>query len=284
MNKPHNLTEEQVPIKHSDKCDLLIHLGLNNISYAIIDKNQGQLKFISDSIIHEVDEYISIIHRLDNLRESSIILQQNFNKVKISIETAAFTFIPDELFSKDLLKEYGRFISLEPGSEFNVSTISSCGIKNIFQFDFELIKELNARFKNPLIINSVDCFIESTSHIAGKNNSTQLFLNFQENAFEAVYYKSGRLIFYNKFDFATPDEFNYFLLNIIQQSDIDIRNTDIQVSGKIEQSGELRSRIEKYFAGINFAGISNMVKVSSTVESPFSEHKHFSLISLSLCE
>jgi hypothetical protein len=284
MNNTINLTDEQFQLQHSDKCDLLIHLGSRNIAFAIIDKSQQQLKVLTDKPVHENDQHIPLIRRLDNLRESSLVLQQKFRRVKISVETPAFTFIPQELYSKDLLEQYDHFIRPEEGTELKISTIYSGGIKNITAIDSVLIKELNARFTQPLIFSSIHPFIESTLQIAKKDSSTQLFFNFDENAFEAAYYEKGKFSFYNKFEYETADEFNYFLLNIIQQLSIDLKNTALQLSGKIEHEDELVDRLEKYFDEINFAGIFHLVKVPSTIASQASLHNYFSLISLGLCE
>lgn len=279
-----NLTDEQFQLHHSEKCDLLIHLGSRNIAFAIIDKSQQQLKVLTDKPVYENDQHIPLVRRLDNLRELTLVLQQKFRKVKISVETPAFTFIPQELYSKDLLEEYGHFIKFADGTELKISTIYSAGIKNITAIDTLLIKELNSRFNQPLIFSSIHPFIESTLQIVKKDSSTQLFLNFCEAAFEAAYYEKGKFIFYNKFEFATADEFNYFLLNIIQQLNVDLKNTAVQLSGKIEHEDELVDRMEKYFDEINFAGIFHLVKVPSIIASQASLHNYFSLISLGLCE
>ncbi|WP_026899208.1 DUF3822 family protein [Daejeonella oryzae] len=282
MNNTLHFTDEQFQVQHSDKCDLLLHLGSNSIAYSIIDQN-NQLVILRNHP-RKNDEHISAINNLDNIRESSDYLQLNFRKIKISLETPEFTFIPQELYSEDLLNDYLQFIKPASGSEAKASAIEKAGLINLTAIDSELTKELKQRFHNPLIVSSIDPYIESTSQIAKESNSSILFLNFQKSAFEAAHYKEGNFIFYNRFEFTTEDEFNYFLLNIIEQLNLDVQHTNIQLTGDIDFNNQLTERISKYFHEISLGEVPHILKESWSLATNEGLHTYFSLLSLSLCE
>jgi len=278
-NDPINFTDEHFQRQNSVSCDLLIHLDADSYSYAIIDKEQNSLKALVKKYFGQITDTFSAFDRLEILKAENDDVNLPFTRVKISVETKAFTFVPSELYSAADLPKYSKFIGAEPESGFLTADLKPFGIKNITAVDADLEVNLRNAFRNPIICSQATPFILGVFTLLDTANRKQLFLNFSRNCFEAVVIKDNSLEFYNTFEISNADEFNYFILNLIGQFNID-RNLAVTLSGEINEQNELYERLQKYFEHLLFAE-SALTETVSSIPAP---QRFFTLLSLRLCE
>lgn len=269
--------------QQSSKCDLLIHISSTRIAYAILDIVQEQIKVLFETPLTFEDEKTSVLERLDHMLDGDKRLKFHFRKTKFSIDTFKFTFIPQEIYSDKNLKEYTKFISPNIVSDTKVSHIKTAKIKNIFAIEPSLTSELSSRFNKPSIFSQANPFIEGVFKISKKDINTQLFLNVEPECFEAALLLNGKFHFYNFFDCRNADEFNYYLLAIIEQFGLNKTPTTITLSGQINENDDYYNRIQKYSDKVEFADIKHLISHPENFKNT-SPHHYFSLISLNLCE
>jgi hypothetical protein len=279
INDPINFRDEHFQPHQSPSCHLLIHLDTDSYSYAIIDQAQNQLKALVKNYFGEKTESFSTFDRLEILKAENENIGLDFGKVKISVETRAFTFVPDELYSDADLSKYSKFIGVEPDTALLTADISAFGIKNVTAVERELDSILTNAFPESLIVSQANSFLAGVAKLAKGGNESQLYLNTNIDTFEAAVIKNGSLDFYNIFEVSNADEFNYFLVNLINQLNID-RNLPVFLSGEIQAGDEQFQRVQKYFATLNFAN-NDLLNQATGVRNP---HRLFSLASLDLCE
>ncbi|MGB4775759.1 MAG: DUF3822 family protein [Daejeonella sp.] len=282
MNKTIYLIDENFQSQHSGKCDLLIQINADSIFYAIVDKGQDQLRVLVQADFNDNTPKASVIDVIDKLLQTEAHLKYYFRKVKISVQTFKFTFIPAELYIADNIPDYAKFIKPAMETDVIVNDIKSFHIKNAFLIPTNLQNKLNSGFHKPQILSQANSFIEGARKIHS-DTSNELFLNIQSKSFEAAILNDNKLLFYNIFEYQNADEFNYFLLTVLQNLNIDVNQTLITLSGEIKQSDEVYKRIEKYFANLIFAD-SKLLSNQSDLFSEIPSHSIFPLLSLNLCE
>src|SRR4051812_36528729 len=112
MNTPKiHLTEHNFQSQHSGKCNLLIKISKQRLSYAIVDQGNDQLKALFDSPVGDPNEIKTLI-------QNDPFLKFHFHKIKISVEPSKFTFIPREIYSEPDVDSYSLFI--QPGAHSDV--------------------------------------------------------------------------------------------------------------------------------------------------------------------
>jgi hypothetical protein len=268
-----HLIDPNFQSQHSGKCNLLIRISKKRLSYAIVDQGHDELKVLFDSPVEK---------DLKTLLDNDPFLKFHFHRVKISVESLKFTFIPKDIYSESDLDSYTHFIHPGRNSDILVKDIRSAKIKNITAFDKYLGKELLSSFTNPHIFNQANPLIESVLKHYRNAAETVLVLQFNSDSFEALIMKNNNFQYYNLFYIDSPDELNYFLLAIIR--DFEIKNTDVVIlSGDISENEEYYMRIQKYFSNISFAD-SKKLSLHSDIFKDIPDHQFFSLISLNLCE
>lgn len=283
MNKLLYLIDDNFQSQQAAKCDLLVHIGLETFQYAVIDKGRDQIKALAEFEIPTVHSQSELLSAIEDLPESSREFKFSFNRIKISFDTFHYTFIPQELYQEDNEKEYAKFIRPALESDVLVNTIHSTNIKNIIAIDSQFKEALNRIFHKPRIFNQASSFIEGIKKTHSKDQASSLFIDVNSIHIQIAWLMNSELLFYNIFDCINPDEFNYYLLNVLEQLAIDAEQTQVVLSGKIIPEDDFYQRVHKYFNRIDFADARLLVKYPERYEN-VSSQTYFSLISLDLCE
>lgn len=277
MNLSENidLSEPNFQSQHATKCDLLIKITNNNFSFAIVDQMHDQVKALFDADFNSHAELTVILE--------NPLFNHFFRKIKIAIYTDKFSFIPSEVFSDSNVSAYAALINKTDDEKLIVSTIKGIHVKNIFSINAVLYGLLLTRFPAGIFLSQVDPLVASALKTVFKPMETQLLLNINANVFEAMVLKGKSLLFYNIFTRENADEFNYYLLFIIQQLALDPQKTPITISGKLTDADEIYQRVNKYFITISFAQTSKFINFPQLFEH-IPAHRYFSLFGLNVCE
>ncbi|MGV3686878.1 MAG: DUF3822 family protein [Daejeonella sp.] len=283
MNKLLYLSTSEVQSQLAVKCNLLVHIGMDTIRYAITDAFGTDLQVLAEYDTGKPESPSELIKVIESLPESSKQFKYSFNKVKVSYDTFNYTFIPADLYEQDDEEVYAKFIRSEENTEVLVTNIRTADIKNVSAIDSKLHQSISRIFHNPKIFNQASPFVEGTKKTLGTDRDSALFIDFSAGQFQVAYLKTSKLEFYNIFEFANPDEFNYYLLHIIESLSLETGETKVIVSGKVSDTGEVYKRTQKYFPSMGFADANLLMKHSERFEDvPL--HTYFSLIALDLCE
>lgn len=282
MNKLFYLSDDEVQSQLAAKCNLLVHIGLETFQYAVTDAVRDHIKVLAEFEIPVLTSLAELIKAIENLPESAKLFKYRFNKVKVSYDTFNYTFVPSELYLPDDDSEYGKFVKPSENSKLLVNHIRSGSIKNIGSIDSDLHDTLNRIFHAPRICNQASSFVEGMKKLAGSNRES-FFIDVKPRHIQTGVLKNSELIFYNIFECVNADEFNYYLLAIIEQLGIETGQAHVFLSGNISEADEFYERTRKYFSQISFTDTRNLIKYGEKLEKVPS-HTYFSLISLDLCE
>lgn len=270
-----HLTDPGFQQQHSGKCDLLLKITPSRVSYAVIDQGQDQIKVLFD------DEIVSGLSNLKQLFLNEPLFNSHFHKVKISVETCKFTFIPASLYNEANLTDYAQFIEGVISNLF-VSDIRGPQVKNIFAVDEGIRNLLIEKFSGHKLTSSAAPLIDAVMKFYAESESL-LFLHFNSGSFEAVILQGKKLQLYNVFQIETVDDFNYFLLLLLEKLAVKPQDIIPVISGNITVLDENYSRMQKYFQHIKFADSGLLINKSDILKQ-IPPHRFFSLIALNLCE
>ncbi len=283
MNKLFYLSDDEVQSQLAAKCNLLVHIGLETFQYAVIDAVRDQIKVLAEFEMPAMNNLNERVKAIENLPESTKLFKYTFNKIKVSFDTFNYTFVPAELYHHDDEGEYGKFVSAGEHSKTLINHIRSVSIKNIGSIDYELNATINRTFHSPIIFNQASSFVEGIKKISGSTMEPCLFIDIQSRHIQAGVLKNSELAFYNIFECISADEFNYYLLSLIEELDMDAKQTQVFLSGNVSEGDEIYERLRKYFNYLNFADTRQLIRYGEKLEK-VPPHTYFSLISLDLCE
>lgn len=284
MIKLLHLVDDGFQSQTAAKCDLLIHIGIETLQYAIIDKVRDELTVLAEYKLPAIHNLNDLIRTVEELPESSREFKYPYNKIRISFDSYKFTFIPEALYENEYDQEYAKFINQSSADLVLTNTIYSANIKNLFAINSNFLTSLNQIFQNPRIFNQASPFIEGIKKNYSDKNNTCLIVDCHSKHIQIACLKSSELVFYNILECLNADEFNYFLLNTIETLGLDTDATQVIISGKVtSDEDEYYRRLQKYFNKLTFADSRLIVNHPGMFDN-VSPQTYFSLISLDQCE
>lgn len=283
MNKLLYLSDDDVQSQLAAKYDLLVNVGLETFQYAIIDNARAEVKVLAEFEIPNGSNSQDLIKAIEDLPEGSRQFKYSYNSVKLSFYTSQYTFIPSDLYLESNQQDYGKFLGLNSNSEILNSSIRSSQIEVVLAIDTEFSSDLKRIFNKPKIYNQAGPFLEGTIKCLKREDDLVCFIDVQSGNFQVALFKDFSLEFHNCFEYANADEFNYYLLNLIQSLEMEVKKLPVVLSGKVFKTDEIYLRIGKYFENICFNDSENLTKYSEKLEGVL-PHTFLTLFSLNLCE
>ena len=117
--------------------------------------------------------------------------------------------------------------------------------------------------------------------IAEKITASTLILDFTVASFTALYLKDNQVVFQQAYEIADSEEFNYYLLLMINQLIINTTETAVQLSGIVHENDDKYNCILKYFKQLSFISIQGNLDQQVLDDMP--AHYYSSLLALDLC-
>ena len=264
--------------EEAEKSDLLLHLGLTNACFAIVNGESNQVKMIADVNVKADSE-----SALRDLVQEFNYLTFNYQTVKISFDTFNFTFVPQSLYENSMIPEYGKLVH-SPDTDFIIiNRIPAAALVNVIAARRSFHKALQDMFYQPKIYGQVSPFLNGARRASQANAFYNVFVGVKPSAFEISIVKEDGLVFYNLFEFHGAEELNYFLLVVLKNFELTPRNSFLTLLGNIDENDHLFAIFKKYFRQVIFADSSLMINLPQSLRN-ISTHKYYSLLSLQLCD
>lgn len=258
----------------AEDCDLLLKITPDSLSYAIIDKNSKQLKAVYDE-----QECTNVPQALSGRLKNDSYLGLPFKEIKAAVHTENSINIPNELFTAENLDQYAKFFTEEQSANLYTRPFNTFGFTSIFtlqQFTEELLTAA---------LNNYKLYTQNAPVLAMavQNNQQALLLDFTASSFNAAYTQNSKLIFQHYYQTDNAEEFNYYLLLIISQLNINTSNTPVYLSGIVNEGNACYQCVQKYFDDIRF-NLPPAADIDQRILDDMPAHYYSSLLALDLCE
>ncbi|PRY51459.1 uncharacterized protein DUF3822 [Arcticibacter pallidicorallinus] len=263
--------------EQAGSCELLIKHNKHKLSYAIRNIQSNELYVIYDASISG-----SMEEAFTGLTAQNEYLNQSFGQVKVSSETFNFVFIPTELYAESSSSSFKNFVQSTKPTRTCTNAMLDGKVQAVSAVEDSVVAPLKKKFSNAVVYSQAEAFIESALKGSANESGLRAFIQFNSGSFEMVIVSDGEFVFYNIFSFENADDFNYYLLLIKQQFELQPA-TPVLLAGEIEKYSELYKRIARYFQNIRFCDSTSIVKHPDSFKL-LPSHQFFSLLSMSLCE
>lgn len=250
-------------------CTLLVNIGLDHISYAIIRNDDNFVHVVFDE-----QECESPVQQFSQRVKTDAYLHLPFLHVKIGAYTDNLIHIPNDLYRESNLSDQAQFFAGLPGPHVYQHQHEKFDLTTIFSLPKALDTLLAEHFPDA----SLSTFVQLDT--GGDGNTLQL--NFSAGSFSAVYTENHQLIFEKVYEISTVEEFNYYLLLIINQLSINTSSTLVNLSGIVHQDDERFQCIAKYFPKVSFAKLDQRIKQEILEDMP--AHYYVNLLAHYTCE
>jgi len=246
---------------------LLLKITNDSFSYAVVDQDSEQVKVIFDQ---QACDDLPLV--LQAAFASDRYLSQSYSSIKAAIHTSHFVFIPNEWFNADDLSLYANFL----GSDGKIYS------KQHEHLGFNTVFSLEETIQQKLPENAV-VYPHSSPLLALFNQLTgdALLIDFTASSFNVLFAKDKKINFQNHYSAETSEEFNYFLLLIMEQLSL-TESVPVYLQGIINEDDNYYNTLLKYFNNLYFFLPAEKQHCELLADMP--KHYFSGLLALSLCE
>jgi len=259
--------------KTSINCNLLVKLGINSFSYAIIDKEKNKVVAVYDE--QECDD---VPTKLRERLKNDSYLALTFSEVKIAVYSENTISLPHAIFNDDQLELATSFFSPSHSENLYTNTHPNFGLNSVFSFSKitdELIHQSLATSKK---YHPNDGLLKLAEHV----EDTALLLDFTAGSLHLLYLKDKCVIFQHGYEIENQEELNYYILLLIHQLKIDPHHTIVYISGIIHEGDEKYNLLKQYFDTLTFLNLPNS-GLDQQVLDDMPTHYYTSLLTLDQC-
>lgn len=253
-------------------CNLLLKITNDSFSYAIINQDSKNLEAIYDE-----QDCRNVANKLKSKIKNDPYLNYPYKTVKIAVSTSNCITVPNELYNAKDLNAYTNFFSGDISKTLHIKNNAAFDFTSIFNLKQSLENELDNHFKiTSKHEQSMPVLILAEAIENG------LLFEFTSLSFTVIQITNNKLIFKNNFEIENGNEFNYYLLLLIKQLQIDFKQTPVFLSGIINENDQNYNILQKYFEQLQFSLPQNK-EIDCSILEDMPAYYYGSLLAIDLC-
>lgn len=264
-------TSEDFDIARLVNYRLLIRAGRRLHALAVID-TKNHLQLLSTFSVNDMSKQVTDI------------LSLPFYEVRIATAQNAFTFIPEEVYDENHLDDYASYLPAQQHTDrISITGIPHLGVKNIHIINRLGGSMLIDRFPQAKIYPYVHVLLNSAAVQLTRKRGAAIGIDLYEQSLSLSYFDAGKFVYFNDFEVLNIDDFNFYLLSLINSFNIDIAGLDFFVSGDISHADSFHNCLLKYSEKVTFADIKKLIGVTFPESLADHQHRFLSLLGLNIC-
>lgn len=263
-NDHNNYHDNNFNLNEAPGYALLLQVRAASFDYAIIGENR-LLAYVQNT---SIDEFV-------NPKHLKSLLSANYKKVIAGLPATGLTLIPNSLYGDDHAAGYARFLDVREDEKVLVQQLDSDN-KIIYKTNAAIISAVE-KFGLQNAVYTAKGWIKAIADSYPAND--KLFLELGDGNAQFLYFSSGKLRFYNTFEFKNPDELVYFAALVCEELNLNNQDITLVLSGNISAGDAQMNRLKDFYPKVEL----NDLRVAELPDR-VAPHKILSLMALSLCE
>jgi hypothetical protein len=249
----YSFIDEVFDSTHVSRYQLILQIGLQGLSIAVNEKAKNKWIGLEVFNFQNLYSFEELISTWDVLLKQSKLISNKYKSVVCLIVNNNSTLVPEPLFEEGSERMYLTFnVPLQWNEFVLVDTIKSINAKNMFALTLELKSKLDSTFNNLSYRHYSSVLIESLILQNKNKTNKKLYVHIQQAHFEAILIEGKNLLFYNTFNYQSPEDFIYYLLFVCEQLQLNPENVEAVVLGEVEKSSGIIALIQKYIRTVTF--------------------------------
>ena len=256
---------------------LSIQVSLNGLSFCILNKENNLIEYYKSFQFEKKLNPGDVLDRLQHQFNTENDLQQSFSNVKVIHDNELSALVPKPLFNEDYLADYLKFNAKILRSDYitfdEITANDSVNVYvpyvNINNFIYDKFGEFEYNHFSTLVIQTILNLEKNTS---GK----KMFAHLSTNHFELIVTDNGQLELYNTVEYATKEDFIYYILFTAEQLEMNPEEFALVIIGDLTEEDELFQIAFKYVRDVAIFEDQGNLTLADKIDA--SCLKHFVLI------
>ena len=181
--------------------------------------------------------------KLNGVSFSDVVLVHN----RLEMALVPSSIYKPELSSTILETIHGDLIPLE----IIVDDVHQWELHNIYGWKPELLTLISSKFPQVRNIQFSTAALRSLFKTLSFEKEQWMKVYFYKNAFHLLVLKDNQLQLSQTFNFETPQDIIYHLLNVVDRLKLDLASISVEVSGLLDTQSETWSEFNKFFVTVS---------------------------------
>ncbi len=201
----------------------------------------------------QVYNFETVVELFDVLLKESKILLHKYKSVSCLLLNSQSTIVPTPLFQEADKQTYLKFnTTLDNQEEVLADDIKMLDAKNVFALPVALKNKLSSVYPTINYYHFSSVLIDSLL-VQNKNKpNKKLVVYIQQGVFQTIVIEGKNLLFYNTFNYHTPEDFIYYLLFVCEQLQLNPETIETLLLGELEKSSAYYAIAYKYIRNLKF--------------------------------
>lgn len=233
--------------KHTHQ--LLLQVSPQRFSFIVKEISSGKVcNFASEALSNnELTE-----EQLDKIFLRYPELLEKYSEILVLHDNSFNTFVPQAYFNEDDLGVYLQYnIKVFSTDFFAFDELPQLEMNNVYvpyvNINNYLIDKFGAFTYQNINTGLVDFVLNKST----SNSETEVFVHVQKEHFEIIAAQNGKLMLFNSFEYATEQDFIYYILFVFEQLQLNPENTKLNLLGQINENDKLFKQAYTFIRNVN---------------------------------
>lgn len=256
FSKQVGIKDETFHVSHADS--YVLHIIVDELSsflLSVFDQQRNKFILLYSFFPKKkcIDSQQFVFFLNDVLLHHPELTKRKFKETHLTVSNSFSTFIPSALYlEEDKIKYFSLNHNIKADENIYSDYIRVLDAYAIYSFEQRILDFFQTNFQ-PLQIHHISTILVQNILIENKNRqSAGLFAHVKPEHFELIMIKEHKLVFYNRFNYKTAEDFIYYILFVCEQLHLNPENTELQLLGEIEKKSAIYSLLYKYMRNVKF--------------------------------
>ena len=234
---------------NTEHADLYLEIKPGGVAYIILDNNTCIALATYHFPLDASDAMV--VESIHGLIKDQPVLQERFKNVYIIYGYPQSVLVPNELMNGQDNETMLNLVFGDVGEGVIRSEyMPRHQIHNVYRVPAQVDAVVSRYFEQAAFTHLFSLLPDVI-----KSTGTHLYCIFDPGQLTAMLLKNGKLQLVQNYDYKTPDDVAYQLLNICERFDVDLPGVTVHLSGMIDGASALYTELNKYFLQVFFEGL-----------------------------
>ena len=255
---------------------LSIQVSLHGLSFCVFDTLNNTILSVKEVQLDHFQKNKKTEELFADTFNENPELKDTYDDITVIHNTNLSAFVPEPLFDESFLGSYLQYnIKVFDTDFFAFDEIANYQMNlvyipyvNINNFFIDQFGSFDYKHANSILVTKL---LDASKN----NDDKKMIVHFNPSHFEIVVIQNQKLLFFNSFEYQTPEDFLYYILFTAEQLNMNPENFKLELLGSITEEDAFYKLAYNYIRNISFFNISGLQKNNSF--STAQNHHHFIL-------
>ena len=200
-------------------------------------------------------------------------LKDTYDEIVVIHNNTLSTFVPTALFDENYLGSYLQyntkvfetdFFAYDTIANYEMNTVYIPYV-NINNFFIDQFGSFDYKHANSILVTKI---LEASKN----NDNKKMVVHFNTGHFEIIVVQNQQLLLFNSFEYATPEDFLYYILFTAEQLSLNPENFPLEIMGNINEESPYYQLAYQYIRNISLFDASSLQRSNSFSEAINRQH------------